>query len=65
LDHESDAFTARLESGRLTVTMKEHHHSVDSARQRVNPFPRAWELDIALRQGRQEISFEPESGVND
>ena len=63
LDHETDAFTARLDSGRLTLTMKEHHASAESARKRVAPFLRAWELDIALRHRRQEISFEFQSAA--
>jgi hypothetical protein len=58
LDYEDDAFTGRLESGRLTMTMKEHHASAESARKRVSAFLRAWELDLALRQRRPEISFE-------
>lgn len=58
LAHETEGLSLRLESGRLTVTMKEHHGSVESARREVDPFLRAWELDVALRYRRQEITFE-------
>lgn len=46
----------------LTVTMKEPHGSVESAQRLVDPFLRAWELDMAPRHGEQEIRFEVRGG---
>lgn len=48
----------RLDSGVATFEMLEHHASEESARKSVESCLRAWELDVALRFGRSEISFE-------
>jgi len=37
-------FTCRLEHGDLTVTMREHHADMASARAVVEPFLEAWEV---------------------
>lgn len=42
LFQEYDAFRIRLENGTLTVEMKEHHASVESAKEKVNGFIRDW-----------------------
>lgn len=51
------AFRYRLENGVLTAEMKEHHATVETARERVEEFLRAWELDAALNADRDEFSF--------
>jgi hypothetical protein len=41
-----------LGRGTLTCEMKAHSSSADAARAGVDSFLRAWELDVALQQGR-------------
>lgn len=57
IEHETAAFRMRLESLIATFDMKEHHASEHSARQCVEEWLRAWELDVALRFGQVEIEF--------
>lgn len=57
IEHETDAFRMRLESLIATFDMKEHHASEHSARQCVEEWLRAWELDVALHCGLPEIEF--------
>jgi len=57
LDDERDAFSLYLADDTLTCEMKRHFASVAEARAVVDPFLRAWELDVALRRGRGELSF--------
>jgi hypothetical protein len=57
LDGETDAFRMRLADGALTFEMKEHHATEESARKRVEPWLRAWEIDTDLRDGRGSIRF--------
>lgn len=54
---ETDAFLLYLENGKATVKLKDHFTSVEAARSLVDGYLRAWELDVALRFGRQEIKF--------
>lgn len=54
---ETDAFLLCLENGRAFVEMKEHFAAVEAARSAVDPYLHSWELDVALRFGRQEIRF--------
>lgn len=49
VEHETDHFRLRLDAGKLTVTMKEHHATVESAQNRVQPVLRSWELENALK----------------
>lgn len=51
------AFRYRLADGVLRVEMKEHHATVETARERVEEFLRAWELDAALSADRNEFGF--------
>ena len=44
LFQEYDAFCIRLENGTLTVEMKEHNASVQSAKEKVDELIRAWEI---------------------
>jgi hypothetical protein len=65
LQRETDYFTIRLSERTdqemkphvLVVTMKEHHASVESARARVEPYLRAWELHHALTGDLGWFSF--------
>lgn len=62
LDIDYREFSGRLEEGILTSQMKEHYSSIVAARQVVDPYLRAWELDVALEFGRGEIRFIFEDG---
>lgn len=55
---ESGHFRYRLADGRLSVELIEHHPDEASARMRVDPFLRAWELDFNLRHGVGGMWFE-------
>lgn len=57
LDHETDAYRMRLEDGSLTVEMKEHHATAESARRRVEDDLKAWELDAALSREHAWLKF--------
>ena len=63
LDHETEHFALRLDSGTLTVSMKEHHPSTRSARERVEPFLHSWELDNDLRYGPGTLRFAYQKSV--
>lgn len=58
LERETDAFRMRLADGVLRCEMKDHHASEQSARTRVEPYIRAWELWEALRSSRRRIWFD-------
>ena len=62
LERETDGFKLLLEAGKLTVSMKEHHASIDSARSRVEPLLRSWELDNWLTYGPGSFRFLYEEG---
>jgi hypothetical protein len=57
IEQETNEFIAQLENSILTCQMKEHYPSVQTAREVVDKFVQAWELDIALRFGRGEMWF--------
>ena len=48
LSQDYQAFRVQLEDGTLTVEMKEHHASVQSAKKRIEEFIRSWEISAAL-----------------
>lgn len=58
VERERDAFSMRLADDLLTVTMKEHHPTIESARARVEPFVQSWEISAALQYRRRQVSFE-------
>jgi len=58
VQYDGSAFRFRLEDGRLRAEMKDHHATADSAREVVEPFLNAWEIDAAIRRGRREMHFE-------
>jgi hypothetical protein len=47
----------RIEADRAEVTMKTHHATVETARDEVEPFLRAWELTAALQLRPGELEF--------
>src|SRR4051794_29305763 len=51
------AFSVRITGGEVTVDMKDHHASEQSARATVEPFLRAWELSSALSSASDEFKF--------
>lgn len=55
---EFAAFRYRLEHDILTAEMKEHFATLDAAREPVEEFLRAWELDAALRADKPVFGFE-------
>jgi hypothetical protein len=57
LEHETEVFSLRLEDDVLTVEMKEHFASVDTARKVTENFLVSWEAHVSLTKGRGEISF--------
>lgn len=57
LHHETSSFRLELADGLLSVQMKEHHPTVDSARQQVEPLLEAWELDSALTREHSWLKF--------
>jgi hypothetical protein len=61
LDRATDHFTLRLEAGKLTVSMQEHHPSLASAQERVAPFLRSWERDNDLTHGLRALRFASDS----
>jgi hypothetical protein len=54
----TQAFDAVLAENRLRVTLHDHHSSRDAAREAIEPFLRAWELNQALNDGRKDMWFE-------
>lgn len=60
VERERDAFSVRLADDLLTVTMKEHHPTIDSARVRVDSFLQDWVISAALQYRRRQVSFEYE-----
>jgi hypothetical protein len=59
VERHTYAFYLRLEEGIVTVWMKEHHATENSARDRVERYLRSWEISAALQHdGRPEVSFE-------
>lgn len=56
-EYEVDGFVLQLEAGKLTIPIKEHHPSVESASDRVTPLLRSWELDTDLTYGPRALRF--------
>jgi hypothetical protein len=54
---ETDAFRMTLDEGVVTFYMKQHHPTEDDAKQAVEGYLRAWELDVALQYDRSELRF--------
>lgn len=58
IEHHTDDFTLELRNKMLTCVLKKHYPSIKEARAVVEPLLKSWELDVALKSGRQEIQFE-------
>jgi len=57
VEDEMGAFTMTLDDGVATFSIKEHHPTEESARQAVEGYLRAWELDVALQYDSSELRF--------
>ena len=57
LRDDTDAFTLTLDDGVATFQMKEHHPTEEGARQAVEEYLRAWELNVALQYDSYELRF--------
>ncbi|QEH35206.1 hypothetical protein OJF2_37530 [Aquisphaera giovannonii] len=57
VEGDQSAFHYRLEAGRLVATMKDHFATEREARDCVEEFLRAWELDAALKADKSEFRF--------
>jgi hypothetical protein len=49
------SFYLRLDNNLVTVWMKEHHSTTDSAREKVEEYLRRWEISSALQSGRRPL----------
>lgn len=49
------SFYLRLDSNLVTVWMKEHHSTTDTAREKVEEYLRRWEISSALQSGRRPL----------
>lgn len=57
LEHRTDLFTIRIESGTAQVWLVEHYATADEARAVVDPFLRTWEMHVALQFSPGELRF--------
>lgn len=57
LDWETEAFRMRLSDGVARFEMSEHYSTSAAAREKVDLFLKAWEINAALDLGRPEIRF--------
>jgi hypothetical protein len=57
IEDETDTFHMILEDGVATFSMKEHYPTEEDARQAVEGYLRAWELDVALQYDSYELHF--------
>lgn len=55
--HDTGDCALVLDEGRLTITPKGHFATIEEARANIEPFLRAWELDVALRTGPGWLTF--------
>jgi hypothetical protein len=61
-DHEEKDFRIKNADERAHITMKSHFPSLADARAVVEPFLRAWELDVGLRYGPRALEFDYKRG---
>lgn len=61
-EHEEKDFRIRIADRRAQITMKAHFPSLADARLAIEPFLRAWELDMALSHGPTALEFKYERG---
>ena len=53
-----DGIHLRLEHGQLRIEPNIHFPSIERAREHVDPLLASWEIDVALRFGSPELSFQ-------
>ena len=60
LDHEEAGFRVKITNGQVCFKFKDHHASVDEAREAIGNYIRSWELDAGLREGpnRFKLKFD-------
>lgn len=59
VERQTDTGYLRLKDDVLYVSMREHHETVENARERVEKYLRSWEINAALQYGGQpEVWFE-------
>lgn len=58
LEHVEPQFSIRIEKKLATIVMSNHYSTVESARELIEPFLRAWELESALFSARDKFCFE-------
>lgn len=61
-EREEKDLRIHIANGHVQITMKAHLPSLADARLAVEPFLRAWELDMALRYGPGALEFKYERG---
>jgi len=54
---ENHEFSVCLANGIVIFKMREHHASEQTARERIEPYLRAWEINFALQLGRHHVRF--------
>lgn len=58
VERQTEAFYMRLDDNVVWFSMREHHETEASARERVEPYLRSWEISAALDYGgRPEVRF--------
>ncbi len=58
VEQYTEAFYMRLDDNVVWFSMREHHDTEATARERVDPYLRAWEISAALQYGgRPEFRF--------
>jgi hypothetical protein len=58
VEAETDHFRLRLSEEGVSVDLKEHHATVETARQRVEQYLQAWRVSECLKEGRPALHFE-------
>lgn len=58
IEDETDSFRINLADGLLTVTMKEHYATAESAKDAVRDYLQAWEISTGLASRRLGFRFE-------
>lgn len=57
IEFDTEEFYLSMKNGLLTCEMKKHYSQVQDARNTVEVFLKAWEIDVALRYGLGELAF--------
>jgi hypothetical protein len=57
VEHPGPGCSVRIENGEVKITMKDHHPTIEDARDAVEPFLHAWELPWGLCQPDEKFEF--------